>query len=1390
MVQEKEEKPGEKGKGEGTRETGDSPNESSTRPEKSFGKIKNVFKSMSSEEDGEVPFPGNAESSGGKTPDPDNSSKADEGIKEVAEEKKGNKIAADDGAELKEGKKEGAERDISKTISEIKDRLKAKKAALKGDGKQEKDYKIKIGKAASGIKDVIKSRIKPRKLTGTSHHKQSHRGLIWGIVIFLVSLMGAVVIGGIFLDGIPNIIMGLVGTTLIIGMAYLVGTTLQDRRKKETLKGDGKPPEDPGDSYQKRDNLGQIVGIVVAVFFLLSLIAVLVIGFIWTRRENPPGIGLAVITVIGLGLIVGLFYLAAITLLKDKKLGTDYTLGLKPVAFVFVITGLAISVGLGMEIRMEAGDLGFTYVQAQNYVDGLVVESISRSIDQNHPNLPDRNKQLLIAEEFLKVRESDEYKQRVEDISAIYKNFFQDDKGRNYMPDIDSYYWLRYARNVVETGKVGNEVRNGVEWDSLQLAPTGRVIAPQDTFYPKSIAFFHKTATVFAGLPFMKFTGDTELIRVLMFYPVFISMLTIVIVFMLTRRMAGNIAAFFAATIFAVHPVLLRRTMFGHGDSDAIVVFFSVFVLWLFVEAFTARKMARKLVFAGLSGLASGLYSLTWGGWWWIFDFVMVASTGTLVAFIIYDTILRTVRGEGNPFVKSIKSKISTGIMLAIAVYFCVTGLFVTIFWGIKTFLLTPLASLGFTAIKDPVTGSASPNVLRTVAELNEGTVWQAIDQIGPALFLIAMLGIAFIALRAAFVAAGGLVETSERYGPAGGMVKKAAATSAAAASHAYKKSDKNRIINDIFYAAVLAMWIAATMYSVTKGIRFTLLIVPAFSIAFGVFFGMQVKFSRWFSGFITQELKLDRITGFVFIPVTLLVVMLILVPLNVSLFSNLIGSSLSDDIGYVKEATKAVPASDVPIMNDAWHNALTTIKENSEKNAIITSWWDFGHQFRAIAERSVTFDGATQDTPQAHWVGRFFSTDNETEAVGILRMLDCGGSQGTDKIAEGLDRIKGDSNADYKDQTVEAVKFTKRIIIMSREEAETALTDAGFSPTEAYQILEFTHCHPPEAFVIASNDMIGKAGVWGHFGGWNYTRADIWRSARDLPRQEAVEYMKDRHGINEELADTIFLDMQTRTDDAAADAWISPWPSIAGGMQACSRQNEIVRCENGITVNLTDMETMISTQGGNRHPASIVYLNETELVEKKYDSNTLPELSVLLVPDGETFSVLLADPKLVDGMFVRMFFLDGHGLKHFRLFTKKSGFGTEIGVWQVDWEGQQENLLRELQEKTEVDPGSKVTVKYIGYLENGTVFDSSISEYRAKNVTKDTLLDGSQDHNDFTFTLGIDPIIPEFENGVLEARIGEEKTFTISPEEGYLDPTHALFNKTLIFRIKVVGIE
>ena len=84
-------------------------------------------------------------------------------------------------------------------------------------------------------------------------------------------------------------------------------------------------------------------------------------------------------------------------------------------------------------------------------------------------------------------------------------------------------------------------------------------------------------------------------------------------------------------------------------------------------------------------------------------------------------------------------------------------------------------------------------------------------------------------------------------------------------------------------------------------------------------------------------------------------------------------------------------------------------------------------------------------------------------------------------------------------------------------------------------------------------------------------------------------------------------------------------------------------------------------------------------------------------------------------------------------------------------------------------EPTSTVTVAYKGRLEDGTVFDQSD---RA--------------------TFNLQQVIPGFQTGIAGMHVGETKSLSVPPEEGYgADPPMGIPpNATLNFEVTLLGIE
>jgi len=86
----------------------------------------------------------------------------------------------------------------------------------------------------------------------------------------------------------------------------------------------------------------------------------------------------------------------------------------------------------------------------------------------------------------------------------------------------------------------------------------------------------------------------------------------------------------------------------------------------------------------------------------------------------------------------------------------------------------------------------------------------------------------------------------------------------------------------------------------------------------------------------------------------------------------------------------------------------------------------------------------------------------------------------------------------------------------------------------------------------------------------------------------------------------------------------------------------------------------------------------------------------------------------------------------------------------------------------SKIETNSTVTVHYTGKLDDGTVFDSSLTEGREP----------------LTATLGQGQLIPGFESGLIDMTIGETKTIEIDPSNAYGEVNPELVQEVELSRV------
>jgi hypothetical protein len=869
---------------------------------------------------------------------------------------------------------------------------------------------------------------------------------------------------------------------------------------------------------------------------------------------------------------------------KEEEITVDWKVFInffKKNRYALPVVLILIAIIFSTYFRMYPARLPVTDQWAQNSVYNVIKSNIGDQINQQYPNLPDANKNTLIEAQFTQVLEQqkDQIDQQVEATSNYFKSRMQDESGETYLLAIDPYLWYGEARNYIRYGHFGTAIVDGKDINFLRNGREGREM-PSIRFHSYLEVVLYKVLSIF-GL---------SLMRVAFLIPVIIIAVSIIPAFFIGRRLGGNLGGFFAAMIIAVNGSLLGRTSGGFSDTDPYNIMFPLFISWAFIAAFETMDLKKKIGYTLLAALLTGIFSTAWGGWWYVSNFIYAI----IGIYLIYQLIINTKELKGG-FLKYISVPYIRNQILLLVVFFFGTMIFVSLFSGLNNFIEGLKGPLFVIALKEVAVVGLWPNVLTTVAEFNVVGLGSIIPEMGGRLlFLIAVLGVILTVI---------------------------------------KKNEEGK--RDIKYAIFLLVWFGGTLFGFTRGVRFGILMVPAFAIAVGVGVGILYEYlTKWLSKGLNVNIHLSNTI------VLLLFLLLLVSPIR---------------------SANQVALGEIPSMNDAWYDSLTAIKNDSE-DAIITSWWDFGHWFVAISERRVTFDGADQGE-RIHWVGKSLLTNNETRAVGILRMLNCG----QEKAPHVLEKY-------LNNDTVRAIDVLNKIIVKDKDDATIILKQNGLSNEAIQEVLAVTHCDDliPQ-YYITSDDMIGKAGVWAHFGSWDFKRAKMWQTVRKLDAVEGTRVLREEFNLSESEADSTYYEIINNI----ADRWVSPWPGYLSGKAACSESNNILTCGNGLEVNLTDMKAYVPTQQGKVALTSLAFINSNEKFQViNYEGDTAP-YSAAILPDG---SSILMDPMLVGSMFTRLFFFDGHGLEHFKL-------------WKVSWEpGEPVNVLQ----SNEAEPGEEVLASHI----------------------------------------------------------------------------------------------
>ncbi|MBI3032829.1 hypothetical protein HYY69_05105 [Candidatus Woesearchaeota archaeon] len=961
--------------------------------------------------------------------------------------------------------------------------------------------------------------------------------------------------------------------------------------------------------------------------------------------------------------------------------------------------------------------------KAEQYIHLQLKEKITQQVKLQYPQLS-REKQSAFVEREVRnyLRDNAEkIKQLVKTQALVNKAKFQDPSGQTYLFAIDPWHWYRLVKNYLDHGYEGDVEKKGRYYDTYIYANLPDFFRPSGT---SKVNSFHVFITSILYKIIHLLNKDISLLAVLFYLSVFFSALAVVPAFFIGRKFGGAIGGFFAGLIVAFHKIILHRTMVGLYDTDAYTILFPLIIIWFFIEAYQG-SLTKRLLLILASGFLMGVYSFAWIGWWYTFYLVFFGFMLIMVYKYMNSIKLKLTQFREFLNVSDIFGDIFTGFkkikfeMLLSLVFISSSALFVFLFKGFEGLKAGFLGPFGFLTIKEISAENLWPNIFSTVDEFQTVNLIELINGIdGQLFFFLALVGFLLLSYNIKNIKSitllGGLGWIMFWMFAIKYILKKGLANLffiiplVILLYVMYKKEylkeehdpHYNPYLNDfillwlmlylgvvifltylftniIFFLALLGLpfiyiylvkiikesgsdyettfepcfamffllWLFITMYSSTLGNRFVLLVIPPFAYGFSFCISYLI------------EMITPALSSALYLTKTVVKIIMVI------FFIALLTPPLISAYTLVKSATPAV--------TDTWYDSLTYIKENSAKNAVIISWWDFGHWFKAIADRPVAIDGGTQSAQQIVYIGKLLLTSDEKESAAILRVLSCAsyGAFETMKIFFKYDEIK---TRDVLEQ----------IMMLPKDQATEVLKTEGFAQDKVEQILDYTHCKPPQTFLILSYDMIFKTFVWAQVGSWDIKRAQILQYANKNKQTEAIAFMETSMNMTEEQAQTSYAELKKIKNAEEKNKWVSPQLRYHGVDTYCEKKNEAVVCKNKIILNLTTGEVYIQDGDKKFYASYASYLNQNNsefTIFKSQVNDTDLKLNKLNASESgisifkgadNKYSLAVMDNQLVGSMFNRLYFYNGTGLKCFKLFHEAQipASNEKLSIWEVNW--------------------------------------------------------------------------------------------------------------------------
>ncbi len=327
------------------------------------------------------------------------------------------------------------------------------------------------------------------------------------------------------------------------------------------------------------------------------------------------------------------------------------------------------------------------------------------------------------------------------------------------------------------------------------------------------------------------------------------------------------------------------------------------------------------------------------------------------------------------------------------------------------------------------------------------------------------------------------------------------------------------------------------------------------------------------------------------------------------------------------------------PIFNEAWERALVTLQEKTPHDSIINTWWPPGHFIKAIAQRRVTFDGATINVPQAFWMARALYSPSEKKTLGILRMLNTSANKASEFLLNKGKKLS------------EVVDIIEYIVVLPQNKAKAFLMKT-LNSQDADTLINLTHGQPPPSYVFLYNDMIESNIGIGFAARWNIKKLEDINANPSLLKQVRKLNSKDYISL---LWDT--------------QGGLLRYSEI---LNQINEGDEKISFQNGIAVDLKNLSvTATSPKFGTGVPQHLFVETATAPIKKEFLNATLPYSVFVFQTRDHRYACILMDEIIADSIMAKLYFWGAKSFRYIEPFVDEHDLTeqTQLFAFKIDWE-------------------------------------------------------------------------------------------------------------------------